>query len=129
MPDSTRPNAIVVDTTNSPFARLKPVPLTAVTLADQFWAPRLRINRQVTIPSQHRLLEETGRLDNFRRAAGQKAIPFQGRFFNDSDVYKWLEAASWTLADSPDLNAESKITMLSAAKDQNPTTVSPSMMP
>ncbi len=102
MLDSTRPNAVAVDTSNSPFARLKPVPLTAVTLTDEFWAPRRRINREVTIPSQYRLLEETGRLDNFRRAAGQKAIPFQGRFFNDSDVYKWLESASWTLATDHD---------------------------
>jgi len=85
MLDSTRPNAIAVDTSNSPFARLKPVLLTAVTLTDEFWAPRRRINREVTIPSQYRLLEETGRLDNFRRAAGQKAIPFQGRFFKNSE--------------------------------------------
>jgi len=85
MMDATRPAAVVVDTSNSPYALLKPVPLTAVTLTDDFRAPRLRINREVTIPSQYRLLEETGRLDNFRRAAGQKAIPFQGRFFKNSE--------------------------------------------
>jgi DUF1680 family protein len=131
MPDSTRPTAVVVDTSNSPFARLKPVPLTAVTLTDEFWAPRLRMNGQVSIPSQYRLLEETGRLDNFRRAAGQKAIPFRGRFFNDSDVYKWLEAAAWTLASnpssqgdldgSPDLAGmvDRVIDLISAAQDSN----------
>ncbi|HSH78989.1 MAG TPA: beta-L-arabinofuranosidase domain-containing protein, partial [Herpetosiphonaceae bacterium] len=52
--------------------------------------------------SQYRHCEETGRIDNFRRAAGKKDIPFQGIYFNDSDVYKWLEAAAWTLATDHD---------------------------
>lgn len=95
-------NAVVVDTSQSPHARLKPVPVNAVTLDDAFWAPRLKINREVTLPSQYRQCEETGRLDNFRRVSGTKDVPFQGIFFNDSDVYKWLEAASWSLATHPD---------------------------
>jgi DUF1680 family protein len=102
MPNQPRSSAVVVDTSRSPHARLRSVPLPSVTLADEFWAPRRRINREITLPAQYRLLEETGRLDNFRRAAGKKDIPFQGIFFNDSDVYKWLEAAAWTLAVDPD---------------------------
>jgi DUF1680 family protein len=100
MSDPTR-SAVVVDTSASPFARLRPVPVSAVTLAGPFWGPRLQALREVTLPSQHRLLEETGRIDNFRRAAGKVQIPFQGRFYNDSDVYKWLEAAAWALAWGP----------------------------
>ena len=97
------PISAVVDTTSSPHARLKPVPVAAVRFTDDFWAPRLRINREVTLPSQHRLLEETGRLDNLRRAAGNRPdLEFQGVYFNDSDVYKWLEAAAWALASGPD---------------------------
>jgi hypothetical protein len=84
------------------LARLRPVPVSAVRLTDQFWAPRLRLNREVTLPTQYRLLEETGRLDNFRRVAGKSQAPFQGFFFNDSDVYKWLEAVAWALAAAPD---------------------------
>ncbi len=94
--------AVIVDTSRSPHARLRPVPLTAVTLADDFWAERRRVNREVTLPSQYHLLEETGRIDNFRRAAGKVDVPFQGRYYNDSDVYKWLEAISWTLATGAD---------------------------
>jgi DUF1680 family protein len=93
---------LVVDTSHSPHARLRPVPLAAVTFTDAFWAPRRRINREVTLPAQYRLLGETGRIDNFRRVAGKKDVSFQGLFFNDSDVYKWLEAAAWTLATDPD---------------------------
>ncbi len=94
--------AVVVDTSRSRYARLRPVPLGAVKLSDAFWAPRLRVNREISLPAQHRLLEETGRLDNFRRAAGRLAGTHQGRVFNDSDVYKWLEAAAWALAGNED---------------------------
>ena len=93
--------ALVVDTRSSPHAKLCPVPLGSVTLTDSFWAPRRQVNRDVTLPTQFRHLEETDRLDNFRRAAGKIDAPFVGLYFNDSDVYKWLEAAAWTLAEGP----------------------------
>ncbi len=99
---STATRPVVVDTSGSPFARLRPVPLDAVEIADAFWAPRQRRNREATLPSQYRLLWDTGRIDNLLRAAGKREGPFQGRVFNDSDVYKWLEAASWSLAAHPD---------------------------
>jgi hypothetical protein len=99
------PQAVVVDTSNSPHAQLHPVPLAAVTLRDTFWEPRREINRRVTLLEQYEHCETTGRLDNFRRASGKKDVPFQGIFFNDSDVYKWLEGVAWTLAtvDDPQL--------------------------
>lgn len=96
-------SAALVDVGDSPHARLRSVGLGAVTLHDTFWQPRRDTNRTVTLPSQHQHLEETGRLDNFRRASGKRwGLPFQGIFFNDSDVYKWLEAASSTLATADD---------------------------
>src|SRR5215207_1099461 len=96
----------VVDTTSSRFARLRPVALGAVTIDDAYWAPRMRTNRESTLQSQYRLLWETGRIDNLLRAAGKLDGEFQGRYFNDSDVYKWLEAASWAVAASPDAEPE-----------------------
>jgi DUF1680 family protein len=75
-----------------------------VHLEDDFWEPRRRLNRSVTLPAQYRLLESTGRLDNFRRAAGRPELPFRGFFFNDSDVYKWLEGVCWALSDGGDAN-------------------------
>ena len=60
------------------------------------------MNRDETLPSQYRHLEETGRLDNFRKASGKMEGRFEGIYFNDSDVYKWLEAAAWSLATDPD---------------------------
>lgn len=91
-------SAVIVDTTKSPHAQLHPVPVEAVKLEDKFWEPRRKINREKTLPSQYKHLEDTGRLNNFRRAAGKFDGPFEGIYFNDSDVYKWLEAASWELA-------------------------------
>ncbi|MBV9864238.1 MAG: glycoside hydrolase family 127 protein [Abitibacteriaceae bacterium] len=105
MPVPSEPTSFVVDTTHSPHAQLRPVPLRDVTLSDTFWQPRRRINQEKTLPSQYQHCETTGRVDNFRRASGKKDIPFEGIFFNDSDIYKWLEAAAWTLAteNDPDL--------------------------
>ena len=59
-------SSLVVDPSASPNARLRPVPLVAVRLCDRFWAPRLRIDRDVTLPTQYQLLEGTGRIDNLR---------------------------------------------------------------
>ena len=102
MLDSTQRPVMVVDTSKSPHVRLRPLPLTDVRLTDDFWEPRRRVNRDETLSSQYRHLEETGRLDNFRKASGKMEGRFEGIYFNDSDVYKWLEAASWSLATDPD---------------------------
>lgn len=99
---TSSPASVIVDTHQSPCTLLKPVPLDSVALTDSFWQPRLETNRTVTIPSQYQHCEKTGRLDNFRRASGRKSGDFQGIYFNDSDVYKWLEAASYSLASHPD---------------------------
>src|SRR6266542_2361044 len=90
--------SVVVDTSRSPHAKLRPVPVEDVRLEDAFWAPRMETVRRVTLRTQYEQCEATGRIDNFRRAAGKKQVEFQGRYYNDSDVYKWLEEASWALA-------------------------------
>jgi DUF1680 family protein len=88
--------------------QIEPVVFTDVQLTDAFWAPRMEINRTVTIPHLARQNEETGRIDNFRKSAGQMEGPFVGRRYNDSDVYKSIEAASYALAQTydPALDAE-----------------------
>ena len=99
----------VVNLSRSPHAALRPVPLNAVTLHDAFWEPRCKINREVTLAAQWKQCEETGRIDNFRRASGKIQGEFQGIFFNDSDVYKWAEAASFSLATHPDAKLEADL--------------------
>ena len=73
----------VVDTTKSPHALLRPLPLQGVQLRDTFWAPRIHTNAHVTLPSQYTHCEETERIANFRRAAGREEGEFVGLFFND----------------------------------------------
>jgi len=92
----------IVDTTKSQFTKLKPVPSSAVKLTDRFWAPRLQTNRLISLRMQYRKLADTGRLDNFRRASGKRCTSYTEPVFNDSDVYKWLEATAWTLATESD---------------------------
>jgi len=113
--------AVVVDTRLSPFCRLRPLSLDAVTIDDAFWAPRRRVNQAVTLIEQYEQLEQTGRLHNLRRAAGQEQGAFEGRFFNDSDVYKWLEAAAWVLSTERDewlhTRVDDLIALIAAAQD------------
>ncbi len=78
------------------------VPFTAVRLSAGFWQQRLDTNRTATIPHDFLMCEKTGRIDNFLKAAGQQPGRFEGWWFNDSDVYKVIEAAAYSLATHPD---------------------------
>ena len=80
---------------------MKALSFTAVTINDRFWAPRQKTNSEATIPHELTQCRETGRIDNFAKAAGLMSGEFEGIFFNDSDVYKWVEAASYTLSTHP----------------------------
>ncbi|WP_448531755.1 glycoside hydrolase family 127 protein [Pseudothermotoga sp.] len=80
----------------SPAALLKPVALENVRI-NGYLGRYLERALEITIPSQYELLESTGRIDNFRRASGKISGEFQGYFFNDSDVYKWVEGCSYAL--------------------------------
>jgi len=115
--------SVVVDTTQSPNAKLRPVPISTVKMEDGFWEPRLKLMRDVTLPSQYDIIEETGRLDNFRRASGKIGGDFKGAYFNDSDVYKWLEGVCLALAYRKDPNLESladkAIAEIAAAQDED----------
>ncbi len=95
----------VVDTSASPYARLKPVPIRAVRLREGFWRPRLEANMRAGIPQLYQLLEEHGVVDNFRRIYGAKNVPRRGPLYTDSDLYKWMEAASFVLQsqDAPEI--------------------------
>jgi len=86
----------------APAPTWKPVPLASVEIRDLFWAPRIERNRRTTIPYCLRVCEATGRIRNFERAAGLAPGGYEGLHFNDSDVYKIVEGASYALALTPD---------------------------
>jgi hypothetical protein len=81
--------------------RLRPISLKDVTLVDEFWSPRLETNRRVTLAREYDLCARTGRLDAFR-LNWRPGKPNKPHYFWDSDVAKWVEAASHSLATHPD---------------------------
>lgn len=106
----------------APDYPIKPVNFWEVKVTDDFWAPRLEINRLVTVPYLFRMNEETGRVDNFRIAAGLKKGKHTGKRYNDSDVFKAIEAAAYTLKTNPEAELKKKIDELASiiARAQEP---------
>ena len=82
--------------------QLEPVPFTAVTFEDAFWAPRIEVNRSVTLPHIYQQLERTGRISAFDLSFRRPVPAPMPLVFGDSDPAKWLEAASYSLATHPD---------------------------
>jgi len=95
----------ILNLTKSPHAKLRNVPVHAVTIESGFWSPRRETNVNSSIPSMGKLLEVNGRMDNFRRLTGKSSAPQRGPVYSDSDIYKWIEAAGFALqsADTPEL--------------------------
>jgi hypothetical protein len=93
---------------------IKEVNFTQVKLSDNFWLPRIETNRTVTIPASFERCENTGRVKNFVMAAQH-----QGKFctrypFDDTDIYKTIEGASFSLAVHPDKKLEAYVDSLIA---------------
>lgn len=77
---------------------IQPVDFTHVHLTDHFWAPKIEVNANVTIPYTLEQCRKTGRMDNFLRAAGKLPGTKYTEFtFDDTDLYKVIEGASYGL--------------------------------
>ena len=82
---------------------ITPVPFTKVKVTDSFWGQRLKASRGVTIPLAFSKCEETGRYTNFEKAANPSdSYEVKGYSFDDTDVYKTIEGASYSLQTYPD---------------------------
>ncbi|MBA7577625.1 Non-reducing end beta-L-arabinofuranosidase [subsurface metagenome] len=80
-----------------------PVPFTSVKVTDDLWAPRIKRNHEVTIPIAFEQSEKTGRIRNFKIAGGLEEGKFQSKYpFDDSDVFKIIEGAGYSLQTFPD---------------------------
>ena len=106
------------------LGEISEVPFTDVRFNDEFWAPRMEINRTVSIPSAFYQCEINGRFDNFALAGGLIQGEHQGDFsFDDTDPYKIIEGASYALAVKydPELDAymDSVITLITAAQEED----------
>jgi uncharacterized protein len=112
----------ILNLARSPHARLRNVPVRAVTLEPGFWSARCAANVGKSIPSMGKLLEANGRMDNFRRLTGASAAPQRGPVYSDSDVYKWLEAVGFVLQSEnrPELRALAESTIREVLTAQQP---------
>ena len=103
--------------------RLTEPSLNEVRIEDNFWKPRIEINRTRSLDHQYEECVQTGRIANFEVAAGLIKGKFQGRHYNDADVYKWIEGASYSLATHPDekLDAilDAVISKIAAAQEKD----------
>lgn len=89
---------------------IDPVPFTSVKVTDHFWGQRLKTSREVTIPLAFRKSEETGRIKNFEKAAHpSEDYKVEGFSFDDTDIYKTIEGASYSLQTYPDKRLEKYI--------------------
>src|SRR5574344_1954433 len=101
---------------------INPVSFTSVKVTDSFWGQRLKASREVTIPLAFSKCEETGRYQNFVNAANPSdTIKVGGLACDDTDVYKTIEGASYSLQTYPDKKLvkyiDSVLTIVAAAQE------------
>lgn len=97
-----------------PQKRFEPVSFSQVNITDQFWRPKL--DKVATATLQACVIQteqKTGRIRNFEkvkraRVPGSKAEKHEGIYYDDSDVYKALEAIAYSLKNHPDAELEKK---------------------
>lgn len=92
--------------------KIDPVSLKNVTINDNFWKPMIERNRQVTMPYAFNMCKETGRIENFVVASGKSKNSFQGERYNDTDVFKIIEGAAYSLLETPDKKLEEYVDSL-----------------
>ncbi len=102
-------------------ARWNTIPLEATSLTDGFWSGWQELNRTKSLQHGYKMLEEAGNFDNLRLAAGLiKDKKFRGFVFQDSDIYKWLEAVGYELHTHPNAalrkQADEVIDLIAAAQ-------------
>lgn len=103
---------------------ITPVPFSKVKIQDSFWAPKIKTNHNVTIPIAYQQSLETGRVDNFKIAANLKEGQFCTEYpFDDTDIYKIIEAASYSIHTYPDkkmqVMMDTLIALISSAQEED----------
>ena len=101
--------------------KMQGIPFNEVKINDQFWLPKIETNRTVTIPASFAKCEETGRVESFVKAA-KKEGKFDTEFpFDDTDIYKTIEGAAYSMSVHPDAKldryVDSLITIVGKAQE------------
>jgi hypothetical protein len=116
------PHSGVAAGAEQPLLKLRAVPFRDVKIEDSFWAPRRETNRLASIPCSFQQLEKVGNIEDIRLAGQGATNGFRGPVFIDSDLFKALEAAAYSLATHPDPALERQLDEIIAllAKAQQP---------
>jgi uncharacterized protein len=118
-----RGNTGIVDTSRSPARQLQSLPFDAVRFGAGFWSVWRATNRREALPYGYDKLVSSGVISNFEVAAGRKQGSFQNMRFADSDLYKWLEAAAYELANqydgALDRKVDDAVALMAAAQRQD----------
>lgn len=108
----------------------KPLNLKSIQIEDHYWTPYIQLVRDTVIPYQWEALndrvedaERSQAIENFRIASGQSKGEFHGFIFQDSDVYKWIEAVGYSLISTPNANlekvADEAIALIASAQQED----------
>lgn len=112
-----------VSTLKNSKAKLHTLSLQDVSVTDGFWQRRQQINRKTSLRHGFKKLQDSGNFNNLKLAAGTGSGEYATPLFMDSDIYKWLEAVSYELANAPDDEldgmADEAIEYLVAAQMEN----------
>ncbi|WP_460798714.1 glycoside hydrolase family 127 protein [Microbacterium sp. GXF0217] len=92
----------------TPISSLQPLPIRDAIIDDAFWAPRREMVRQHTLPQQEHHLRTGGQFEALA-LQWKPGDPNEPHIFWESDVAKWIEAASYLLAVAPDEELEASV--------------------
>ncbi len=131
---------VIVITTSYSFSqqkfdyKIKPAELKSVKITGGFWQNRFETNQSVTIPHVINKCETTGRLDNLLFAAGIKNGEYCTTYqFDDSDIFKTIEAVAYSLIHKPDAELDNKINewidVISKVQEEDGYIYSPRVVP
>lgn len=107
--EKAAPPETAVQASQKTPAKLTDFTIKQVNITDRFWSPRIETNHKQTLEAVYKKIRDTGAIQNFAIAAGKTKGEHQGPFWADSDVYKWLEGASYTLALTTDPALETRV--------------------
>src|SRR5687768_3879051 len=92
--------------TQASFQKVYPVNFSTVSITDAFWKPKMQVVATATLDACVNYTQnKTGRIRNFERAARREG-KHEGIYYDDSDVYKAIEAIAYSLKNHPDAALE-----------------------
>src|SRR5688500_14107363 len=83
--------------------QLQPINFSEVNITDKFWKPKIeKVATKTLAACIYQTETATPRIRNFEKVARNKEEKHEGIYYNDSDVYKALEAMSYALKSNRD---------------------------